>query len=480
VLRRDSALALAAVAGATALCFALYGVLPLANLSLVYLIAVLWVALQRGLWPSVLAAVAAGGAYNFFFTKPRFSLDIHDPGDALSVVFFLVAAAIASPLAARVRAQADIIAANARRTANLYAFTRAAAAAGDLDGVLALAASHAARTWNGRAALLLPGRAGLEPAVLVPADSPPPPRPAWDGRPGDPAADPAWRYQPLRTPAGGALGVLAVRPGDTAPEPEADPLLASLADQMAAAIERMRLLEDVERARLAHEKERLRAALLAALSHDLRTPLVSILGAASSLVAYGGALGAGPRRELAETIQDEAERLNRFVQNLLDMTRLGAGALVPRTDWVDLADIVAGAVERARPLLAGRPVQLALAPDLPLLRLDAVLMQQVLFNLLDNAVKYAPEGPVRVCAAREGERVRVAVEDQGPGIAEADRERVFDMFSRAAAGDHRPAGTGLGLTICRGIVEAHGGTLVAEAGPGGRGAALVMRLPVAQ
>jgi two-component system sensor histidine kinase KdpD len=293
-----------------------------------------------------------------------------------------------------------------------------------------------------------------------------------------PAAD--WLFLPLRT-GRGPIGVLGIQfpEGQELLAPEQGRLLDVLADQAAVAIERTTLVSDVEKARVATEAERLRAALLSSLSHDLRTPLVSILGAASSLNDYGEALKLAERVDLVRTIQEEAERLNRFVQNLLDMTRIDSGALKPRVDWVDLSDIVGAAMERARRLLRGRRVRLDLEPELPLLQLDPVLMEQVFFNLIDNACKYSPDGkPITVWVRRRDGRVLVEVCDQGTGIPERDRERVFDMFYRIEAGDSQTAGTGLGLAICRGIVEAHGGTIAAKAGMHGTGTCIVISLAV--
>ena len=227
--------------------------------------------------------------------------------------------------------------------------------------------------------------------------------------------------------------------------------------------------EDVDRGRLAPEAEPLRFALLAAISHDLRTPLASILGSATSLRACRRDLDDAAQDELLGIIQDEAERLNRFIASLLDMMRLDAGAIRPQLDLVNLDDIVAGALDRAGKVLGGHQVSLELAADLPILRLDPVLFEQVLFNLLDNAAKYAlPGTEVRLNAWREAGLVRLHVLDESEGIQPSELERIFDKFYRGVEADRKRAGTGLGLTICRGFVEAMGGTIVAATGPTGR------------
>ncbi|WP_158047657.1 sensor histidine kinase [Skermanella pratensis] len=486
--------AVAAVATATASACG-YGLslfLDLPNISLIYLMAVLLVAIRHGLGPSIAVSVASFMAYNFFFTDPLFTFDIADTRNILTVVFFLITAFITSNLAARVRTQVEATRLSARRTTNLYDFSRRIAAAANQDDVLWAVVHHVASTLRGRSLVLLPEDGRL----AVRAGFPPEDRlddkaraaadwawanaqPAGRGSATLPTSD--WLFLPLKTGRGpvGVLGVQMEAAGRLL-SPEESRLLDSLADQAALAIERTNLVADIEHARLATETERLRSALLSSLSHDLRTPLVSILGAASSLVSYEGTLNPADRLELAQTIQEEAERLNRFVQNLLDMTRLGSGQLRPRTDWVDLRDIVASAIERGKKLLRRRTVKVEIDPAVPLLRLDPMLMEQVVFNLIDNACKYSPPGtPVTVWAVARGDQAIVEVCDQGPGIAPEDRERIFDMLYRVEDGDSRTAGTGLGLAICRGIVEAHGGRISAQPGLNGAGTCIVMRLPTA-
>lgn len=486
------AVAAVATVAASACGYGLSLFLDLPNISLIYLMAVLLVAIRHGLGPSIAVSVASFMSYNFFFTDPLFTFDIADTRNILTVVFFLITAFITSNLTARVRAQVEATRLSARRTANLYDFSSRIAAAADQDDVLWAVVHHVASTLRGRSLVLLPEDGRL----AVRAGFPPEDRlddkaraaadwawanaqPAGRGSATLPTSD--WLFLPLKTGRGpvGVLGVQIEAAGRLL-SPEESRLLDTLADQAALAIERTNLVADIEHARLATETERLRSALLSSLSHDLRTPLVSILGAASSLVSYEGTLKPADRLELAQTIQEEAERLNRFVQNLLDMTRLGSGQLRPRTDWVDLRDIVASAIERAKKLLRRRTVKVEIDPAVPLLRLDPMLMEQVVFNLLDNACKYSPPGtPVTVWAVARGDRVIVEVCDQGPGIPPEDRERIFDMFYRVEEGDSRTAGTGLGLAICRGIVEAHGGRISAQPGLNGAGTCIVMRLPTA-
>jgi two-component system sensor histidine kinase KdpD len=485
------AVAALAVAAATMLSWGVYYVLPVANVSLVYLLAVLLTAARFGLVPSIITVIFAFFAFNFLFTEPRFTFRVNASDDLLTIGFFLVAAMFTGQLASRLRTQIDATRTSQRRTANLYDFSRKVSSAASEDDVLWAVVHHVASTLTARALVLLPQdgelsvRAGYPPEDRLDQRAAAAAQWAWTngqraGRGSEtlPAAD--WLFLPLKTQRG-TVGVLGVQTEGAGGRLSADQerLLDTLADQAALALERTQLVKDIEAAQMAQEKEQLRTALLSSLSHDLRTPLVSILGAATSLLSYEDALNLQARRELTQTIREEAERLNRFVQNLLDMTRIGSGGLKPKTDWADLADIVSRALARARPLLKGRKVKVDLGPDLPLLLLDPVLMEQVFFNLLDNAAKYSPpDTAITVWARRQAGRVTVEVCDQGPGIHEADQERVFDMFYRVQQGDKQTAGTGLGLAIAKGLVEAHGGTIGVLPGIHGVGACLVVRLPV--
>ena len=462
------------------------------NVSVIFLVAVMLIAMKLGRGPAIFASIASFLAFNFLFTRPRFSFNISDSQTLLTVVFFLIAAIFVSNLASRVQIQVDAGKTSARRTSNLYEFSRKVAAGATQDDVLWAVVHHVAATIRGKSLVLLPDDTRLVIAAGYPPEDQISDKDAaaadwtWtNGRPAGrgsttlPAAD--WLFLPLKT-ARSSVGVLGVQmAGQESLSPEDTRLLEALADQGAVAIERTTLVADVEAARLATETDRLRSALLSSLSHDLRTPLVSILGAASSLINYGDNLDAKDGRELATTIQDEAERLNRFVQNLLDMTKLGSGALKPNTDWADLSDIVRAAVERSDKLLRSRQIKVDIDPRLPLLRLDSILMEQVFFNLLDNACKYSPPGSLVTVWARPGkDQALIEVCDQGAGIPETDREKVFDMFYRVEAADSQTAGTGLGLAICRGIIEAHGGTIKAEPGLNGAGTCIVIHLPMAE
>jgi two-component system, OmpR family, sensor histidine kinase KdpD len=287
-------------------------------------------------------------------------------------------------------------------------------------------------------------------------------------------------FLPMQT-GRGAVGVIGIDREEPGPilTPDQQRLLDALADQAALAIERVNLVEDVDRARLVAETDRLRGALLPSISHDLRTPLASILGSATSLATQDEALDRATRRDLIRTIQEESERLNRFIGNLLDMTRLESGPMKLRAGPIEFSDLIGSVLRRADKILAAHRMQISLDPNLPMLDMDDVLFEQVLFNLLDNAAKYAPAGSlVTITASRQNSQVWVQVIDEGPGIPPTDLPYVFDKFYRAGGADRRRAGTGLGLAICRGFVEAMHGTITATNPTDRTGAVFTISLPV--
>ncbi|HWB50046.1 MAG TPA: sensor histidine kinase KdpD [Stellaceae bacterium] len=462
------------------------------NISLVFLTAVLGSAIAYGLLPSLCACLASVLAYNFFFLPPLHAFTIADPENVVALFFFATVAVIASNLTARVRAQAMVARQRAKTTDDLYQFSRKLAAVVTMDELLWASAYQIALMLKVRVVLLLPESA----SIAVRAGYPPEDRLedadlaaakwCWQnnrpaGRDADTLPGTKRLFLPIRT-GRGAVGVVGIDNDEPGPllTPDQRRLLDALLDQTALAVERVNLAEDLDRARITAETDRLRSALLTSLSHDLRTPLASILGSATSLDSYGGRLDEKAVKELTGTIREEAERLNRFIANLLDMTRLESGAVVPQTGPVDLSDLVGSALERSGKILGEHRIALDIPSDLPMLELDPVLFEQVLFNLLDNAVKYAPPGSlIRIEARDEHDHVRLAVIDEGPGIAGDDLERVFDKFYRVRAQDRQRAGTGLGLAICRGFIEAMGGAIRAENRPDRAGAVFILTLPVA-
>ena len=479
------------MAAALGLALLLHQVLGVTSVALVFLMAVLASAVAYGLAPSLLACLLSVLAYNFFFLPPLYTLTIADPENVVTLGVFAVVAVVASNLAARMRAQTVTARSRARTTEELYQFSRKLAGAVSLDDVLWATVHQVALMLGLRVVLLLPGAQGL----AVQAGFPPEDelddadlaaaRWAWEhnraaGRGADTLPGAKRLFLPMQT-GRGAVGVLGLDHDAPGPllTPDGQRLLDALSDQAALAVERVNLARDVDQARLEAETDRLRSARLTSISHDLRTPLASILGCVTSLSSQHAALDEAARAEMLGTIQEEAERLNRFIGNLLDMTRLESGPLMLAPGLADLSDVVGAVLRRARTILSGRSVQVELPPALPMLAIDMVLFEQILFNLLDNAAKYSPPGaPVQISAWRDGDTVRIQVLDEGEGIPPADLERVFDKFYRVRGADRKRAGTGLGLAICRGFAEAMGGTIKATNRADRSGAAFTVSLPV--
>ncbi|MGY8677621.1 sensor histidine kinase KdpD [Bradyrhizobium sp. UFLA05-153] len=461
------------------------------NVDLVLLTAVVAVAVRYGLWPSLLATVVASLCYNFFFLPPIYTFTITDPTNVAAFVLFMVVAMLVSNVAARVRTQADTAIGRIRMTEQLHAFSRKLAGTATLDDVLWATAYQIALMLKVRVVLLLPEeglltvKSGYPPedeldqADLAAANW------AWSndrsaGRGSDTLPGAKRLFLPMRT-GRGPIGVIGIDNDRTGPllTPDQRRLLDALVDQGALAIERVLLVEDMDRVKRTVESERLRSALLTSISHDLKTPLASVLGAASTMRDLAGALSDTEKRDLLATVIDESERLNRFIANLLDMTKLESGAIVPNTALHDVSEIVGSALRRTSKILTRHRVDLRLAADLPMLELDAVLFEQVLFNLLDNAAKYSPpDTTIAIRSQRDKDRVVLEVADEGEGIPPGELESVFDKFYRVQKGDHVRPGTGLGLAISRGFVEAMHGTITAANRGDRSGAVLTIRLPI--
>jgi two-component system sensor histidine kinase KdpD len=482
----------AIVTAALGVGFVLQQYLNVLNIALVFLTAILISAVTYGLLPSLYACVISVLAYNFFFLPPLYTFTIADPENVVALFFFLIVAVIASNLAARTRSQAVSARGRARTTEELFAFSRKLAGIGKLEDLLWATVYQIALMLSVRVVLLLPEgdgigvRAGYPPEDELDEADLAAARWSWEhnraaGRGADTLPGARRLFLPLRTGRGpvGVLGIDRDQPGPLL-TPDGRRLLDALADQVAVAIERITLAEDIDRARVLAETERLRAALLTSISHDLRTPLASIIGAMTSLRSYGDAYDKASREELMATIQSEAERLNRFIGNLLDMTRLESGAIQLNPEMIDAGDVIGTALHRASKILADHRLEIDIDSRLPMLRLDYLLFEQALFNILDNAAKYAPpESLVRVSARRENGFVVFRIEDEGPGIPQNDLERIFDKFYRVHAQDRQRAGTGLGLAICRGFVEAMGGTITAG-NSGTHGGVFTIRIPVSE
>ena len=474
----------ALVAGVTGVASALFHVLNLGNVALLYLLPVMAAASLFGLRTGLYAGLASSLAYNFFFLPPTGTLTVSNPENLISIIVLLGIAVATSQLTARVRAQADLAAASARTNATLAGFLRQIAGVNDLDVAGQMICDDVHGLLNVQVVLLgstgsthLEMLAASDPAYRL--DTMDNAAASWAFDTGSPAgkgsgtlAASEWLFQPLKA-GDRVLGVLGVSSDRTGNPVRADqlPLLSSLIDQSALVLERLRLQAEMRDVDVVRTRDRLRAALLSSVSHDLRTPLTAVIAAAAQLHH-----GATP--ELIGTIESEAQRLNRFVANLLDMARVEAGALRLNIEATDLSDAVTGAAHDARRALEGHEVRLDVPPDLPLVRADPQLLHHCLLNLLDNAGRYGEPGTGIVIEGRHsfGE-LRLAVLDHGPGLPPGRESEVFETFKRLEGSDRAVGGTGLGLAIVKAFADAMGMVVEATNRPDGAGASFALIFP---
>ncbi|HUO88196.1 MAG TPA: sensor histidine kinase KdpD [Rhizomicrobium sp.] len=467
----------------------------LGSVGMLFLVPVLLSAVSFGLRPALFTAFVSVMAYNFFFLPPLYTFTIADPNNWLSFSVLLLVAVIAGNLAARVRQQADLASARAAIASELYRFTGKLAGIARLDDILWAATYQIFSMLKANVVVLLPNpqskrleiRAGYPPEDELDVQDLAAATWSWErgapaGRNAETLPGTKRLFLPMRT-GQGLVGVIGLQRLDARAlfSPDERRLLDALIDQTALAIERSQLVERVNEAQVLVEADKLRVAMLTSLSHDLRTPLASILGAATSLLANRELYSASQTTELLSTVRDEAERLDRFVGNLLDMSRLEAGALGVKPEAAELSELV----DAARKRLARRLCEHRIAVDIPAatpqVLVDPVLLEQALVNLLDNAAKYSPAGStISVRAVQSPSAVHLMIEDEGPGIPSEALPNIFDKFYRAKASDSRVAGTGLGLAVARGFVEAFGGHLEAGNRSDRSGAVLTLTLPVAQ
>ncbi|HEX9164597.1 MAG TPA: ATP-binding protein [Gemmatimonadales bacterium] len=487
---RQYVIAVGAVALTTAIGFGLRSALNPIDVAMLYLLAVVAVSAGTRRGPALLATLLGTAAFDLVFVPPYYTFAVHDTSYLLTFGVMLAVALTMSSLTGRIRVHAAEAEERATRAAALHALDRELTGAEDTDTLLAVAARHLGQVVGGTATVVLAGAGGTAawPSGGAFEDIGTRLASAWALERGEAAglgtlhgADADALVLPLRVSAR-VMGVVIIRPdeADQPVTPAARRTAEELANALAAALERVVLAERHEQARVDVESERLRTALLSSLSHDMRTPLGSIEGAASSLLEDTSALPPETRRELAQTILEESRRMNRLIANLLDMIKVESGTLAVQKAWQPLEEPLGVALLRLEDRLAGHPVETLLPGDLPLVPIDELLIEQVFINLLENAVKYTPPGtPVSVRAWPEGDAVVVEVADRGPGIPPAERADIFRKFYRgSSADDHgRTGGSGLGLTICQGIVVAHGGRLWVDERPGG-GAVFRFTLPI--
>jgi two-component system sensor histidine kinase KdpD len=485
--------AVAAVAAATGLGELLSVGARLPNLSMIFLLAVLFCAARFGLWSAIGASFLSFLAYNFFFIEPLYELTVASPQELLALVIFLIVAVFTGTLAARVREQAQSVKRRAASTELLYEFSRKLSGAAKRDEVLWAASSYLQKAQGGHIVFLVPEDGDVTVAVSWPPDVELSTGELSAARWAHAKREAAgWRtntlptmrfqFRPLMTPRG-VVAVCGFEPQarNEAIGPEQERALTAILEQTAIAIDRSLLIGEAVRAAALEDNERLRTTLLASLSHDLRTPLSSITGAVTTLRQLGEGMTSAERQDLLASIEEEAGRLTRFVVNLLDMSRIESGAMLIRRDFLDVADIVRTSVERARKAFPHFTLETSLARDLPFIKGDANLLEQVLFNLLDNAQKYGGDEGAIIHARREGTDVVISVTDEGPGIKPSDLPRIFEKFYRGGRPDGRKAGTGLGLSIAKGLIEGMGGRIDAQS-PAikRRGTRLILRFPAAE
>jgi two-component system, OmpR family, sensor histidine kinase KdpD len=459
---------------ATAAAYPLDAFIGVNNLSLVFLAGVLISALTRGLWSGLITGIISALAYNWFYTDPRYTFTVADPENVLAIIAFSGAAILVSLLASRAREQTQSARAEAKSSRELYGLAKGLASVATEDEVAQTLAAYAARSFDAECAVFArvglndlrlagtaPGAASLNDADMAAA--------RWTadkgqaaGRGADTLPGARWLFVPMRTSRLFA-GVLAIA-RETPLSPEERRRLDAMSDQAATALERAHIARAYEEGRVEMEGERLRATMLASLSHDLKTPIAGILGAASSLRAYGDKHDEATRNELLAGIESEADRMQRYVVKLLDMTRLEAGGVKPKVEPLDVADVVSTVLRRAEPVAEGVWLDGDVAPGMPLLKADATLLHQALFNMVENAIVHGAGatdgGEVRLAARMQDGGIVFEITDNGPGLPARDEMRVFDRFFR---GDKAKArGTGLGLTIVKGFaalmgakVEAH-------------------------
>lgn len=485
---RGYALAAAGVGACTAAAGVLFAYLTFTSLVMLYLftVVVLSSSLSRG--PAMFSACASVTVFAFFFVPEYWSFKIANPEYAITLVVMLVVSTLISELTARIRYQARVARRQERQTAALFDMNQHLTTTDSLQDLLNSAVEHVAKIFDGKVTIILPavdGKLRVSAGAGLPDDDVREEMVArWVYRYGHTAGAgtgtlPAVRgtYVPLMS-GPQSLGVLRLElPLPEHPlESEALPLLEALANQVGLALERDNLCRRATAAQLEIEAERMRNTLLSSVSHDLKTPLTVIAGSASSLLEGEKALDAATKQELAHTIYDEAQRLDRLVHNLLEMTRLQSGQIRLNKEWHVLEEVIGNALHQLEPQLQGHPVKINLPADYPLVNLDALLIERVLINLLDNAIKYTPPGTsIEISGRLQDREIVLEVADAGPGLPSGNEERIFEKFFQSAPGSSR--GVGLGLSICRNIIEVHGGRIRVANRPEG-GAVFSFTLPL--
>jgi len=460
--------------------------LGVSNLTLVYLAAVLISALTRGLWAGLITGLMSALAFNWFYTEPRYTFTITDPDNVLALIAFSGAALVVSALAGRARQQTLSARTEARTSRELFGLSRQLTSATTEDEAAESLARYAGRAFDVECVVL--ARVGLNDLRLAGASTTTldltdadMAAARWTAEKGEPTGRGAdtlpgarWLFLPLRTSrlVSGVVGVARSTPLSTSERRR----LGAMGDQAATAMERAHVAIALEQSRVETEAERLRGTMLASLSHDLRTPIAGILGAASSLRTYGDRHDPQTREELLAAIESESARMQRYVEKLLDMTRLDAGSITAHLELLEPGDILSAVAKRAAPLAGARAIRLEIEPDLPMISADAALADQAVFNLVENALLHGGDSSITLAARRTGSAVTLDVLDEGEGLAPGDEVRIFERFARGSAPS--PTGTGLGLAIVKGFARLMGADVFARNRPEGKGAVFSIVFPM--
>ena len=486
------------LAGVTVALWPVREIIGLLNIGLIYLIVVIGATVFAGRWAGVLASLLGFTLFDFFLVPPYLAFAVSDLQNILALLVFLGVSLLLSRLIADAREQARQAQRRADDVSRLYELSQTIIGARRLDTVLPAIAAKVCTVFEVESCWIMLPDAHQHLQVRAQAGRRAPSRDEqtlaewafWHGsevgqggltapRLHGPTAATAAAFVPLRA-GGRTLGILGVADKDDDPQPLTPAertILATFADQAAVALERLTLLHEAERAEVLARTDELKSALMSAVSHDLRTPLASIIASTTSLLEPGMQWDEETRRDFLQGIDEEAQRLNRLVGNLLDMSRIEGGALHPQQDWYRVDEVIRAVVERLEARLAAHPVTLDIAPGLPLILLDFTEIDQVLTNLLENALKYTPPGTaIRIAARRRGDEIEVSVTDRGPGVPPKHLAHLFDRFYRVES-QTRPQGMGLGLAISKGLIAAHGGRITARNVPEG-GLQMVFTLPI--
>ncbi|QWR77302.1 sensor histidine kinase [Candidatus Magnetomonas plexicatena] len=473
LITKDIPLTIATVAVCTLVAQLMDPYVALADLAMVYLIGVVFIATHSGKLPSLLMALFGVLAFDFFFVPPRYSFEVSSTGYLITFIVMLALSYIISKLTLSVKAQADSARERQQTTESLYNLSRKLVNKQSIEQVCMLVISHIAEILSCLAVVLLPDEDGMLKSRITTAETFELDQKEYSvakwcfdhrqkaGFATDTLSGAKAMYLPLVASAKtiGVIGVLMSQSHEFFEQRQMH-ILESFANQSAMAIEQVMLANETQQALLKAETETLRNTLLSSISHDLRTPLAAITGAASTILQKDITLDYNENHELLLTIYEEAEHLNQIIRNVLNMTRIEAGAITVKKQWQPIEEIIGAALNRMSEKLGGKPVEINLPGDLPMVFFDSLLIEQVLMNLLDNAIKYTPpETPIELTATVKDSNVVVSVRDRGPGIIDGEEQRIFDKFVRSTS---KGGGIGLGLTICRAILTAHGGEISAQ------------------